>query len=118
MRFEIGELNILCTSLERSLAFYRDVIGFEVIGEDHGAMRLRCGERLILLLPFAEREGDPSPYCERAGFSVDLMVDDLPAAVRHLKHHGVRFEKEYTPEDRSIFIRDPEGLVFEVIQKK
>ncbi len=28
MKFAVGEINIICTNLEASLRFYRDILGF------------------------------------------------------------------------------------------
>ena len=40
MRFSPGETNVICTQLERSLVFYRDVLGYRVVEEEDGAVRL------------------------------------------------------------------------------
>ncbi|NRA08957.1 MAG: VOC family protein, partial [Myxococcales bacterium] len=31
MKFRFGEINVVCTDRDRSLAFYRNVLGFEVL---------------------------------------------------------------------------------------
>jgi len=54
MKFSVGEINIVCTALDRSLRFYRNVIGCSVVEEEAGAVRLQLGDKHLLLLPFAK----------------------------------------------------------------
>lgn len=115
MQFSPGEINIICTQLDRSLAFYRDVLGYRVIGEENGAVRLALGERLLLLLPLASAPALELPYCERAAVTFDLLTDDLEAAARYLANCLVQFEKPWTLGDDYIVIKDPDGLRIEVV---
>jgi lactoylglutathione lyase len=115
VRCRIGEVNIICTDAERSLRFYRDLLGFEVIGEEEDAYHLRCGETMFLLLPVADCEGDRRPYCTAATMSVDILVGDIEEAVARLREAGVEFASDWTPGSQHVFIRDPDGLVLEVI---
>lgn len=117
MQFTIGEINILCTNAQRSLVFYRDVLGFEVMAEEHGAYHLRCGGMRFLLLPVAKEARALLPYCATSEFSIDLLVDHLDAVYTHLQFHNVTFVTEWKRNSDRFFIRDPDGLVFEVIQK-
>jgi hypothetical protein len=43
-------------------------------------------------------------------------VDDLEAASKHLEEHGVYFEEPYRDGADSLIIRDPDGMIIEVIQ--
>ena len=111
----VGEINIVCTDAEQSLEFYRDVLGFDVTSEEEGCWHMACGEVRFLLLPFAaSRESRPS-YCSEPVFSIDLIVTDLDAARHHLESSGVEILSDPAPSDSRIFIRDPDGLVIEVI---
>lgn len=112
----IGEINIICTDLERSLMFYRDVLGFEVAEWEGIACHLRCGEVRFLLLPIASSRPARAAYGQTPEFSVDLLVDDLAETVRHFQAHAVEFLSEWQANEKRAFIRDPDGLVFEVIQ--
>jgi catechol 2,3-dioxygenase-like lactoylglutathione lyase family enzyme len=114
-RFAIGEINVICTDIAASLRFYRDVLGFAVIGQEGDCYHLDSGGRHVLLLPVAAEAGEDAPYCSLPTVSVDLMVEDIEAAFRHLKASGVVFEREWTPGARSFLVRDPDGLVWEVI---
>ena len=116
MRCRIGEINIICTDLERSLRFYHDLLGFELLEPEGPAYHLQCGGHRFLLLGVAERGHDRQAYCERAEFSLDLLVEDLADAKQRFEEAGVDFVTEYEPSADRFFIRDPDGLVLEIIQ--
>ena len=116
MRFRIGETNIICTDLERSLRFYCDLVGFEAMEPEGPAWHLSCDGRRFLLLGVAERSRERTPYCQIADFSLDLLVDDLAEAKRRFEAAGVEFVTEFEPSADRFFIREPDGLVLEIIQ--
>jgi catechol 2,3-dioxygenase len=116
MLYAPGELNVICTELERSLRFYRDILGFELLEQEGDAHRLRFGGTTLLLLPVARSGGERQVYCSIPTYSLDLMVEEIDEAFRHLTDAGV--EIEGTPEMGSFIIRDPDGLVMEVIGKR
>lgn len=112
----IGEINIICTDLDRSIKFYRDVLGFEVLEQEDVACHMRCGQTRFLLLAIAQSKPPRLPYGQTPEFSIDLMVDDLAEVVSYLKTHQVEIVSELAANEKRAFIRDPDGLVFEVIQ--
>ena len=116
MEIRIGEINIVCTDAERSLRFYRDILGFEVLGEDAGCWHLACGDAKFLLIPVAADARRPPKYCSEPCFSIDVVVSDLRQARKHFESVGVELDKDYPPNEERFFIRDPDGLVLEVIQ--
>jgi len=113
--FSIGEINVICSDIEESLHFYRDILGLSPVEQEDDAWHLRCGAQSVLLLPAAAQRGDVAPYCSVPVVSVDLMVKDLAAACRHFKAHNVAFDRDWSPDARSFHIRDPDGIVWEVI---
>ena len=113
----IREINILCIDAQRSLIFYRDVLGFEVLAQEQGAYHLRCGGVGFLSMAVTDMARPIFPYCATPEFSIDLLVEDLNATYAHLQFHKVTFVSEWEPNATRFFIRDPDGLVFEVIQK-
>ena len=117
MTFTPGETNIICTDAERSLRFYRDVLGFRFVEEERGAFRLAAGERTILLLPFASDQRPRSPYCSAPEFSFDLYVESIQEAFLYLKNHDVEFIREWEEGSSNCIIRDPDGLVLEIIER-
>ncbi|MGB3716578.1 MAG: VOC family protein [Candidatus Promineifilaceae bacterium] len=88
--FTPGETNIICTNLERSLRFYRDVLGFTVDErEGPAAVHMHCADRPFLLLAVAKSPLAEVAYCEAPALSFDLLVGDIEEAVNHLHDHGV-----------------------------
>ena len=113
--------------LERSLAFYRDVLGcpVEKRQEDLGLIQLRAGRSLIDLVPLdgkLGRAGGAGPAHE--GRNVDhicLRVEpfDGVAIAAHLKAHGIEagpVESRYGAEGQgpSMYVTDPDGNVVEL----
>jgi catechol 2,3-dioxygenase-like lactoylglutathione lyase family enzyme len=118
MVFTPGETNIICTDLEKSLRFYRDVLGFSVEArEGPAAIHMRCADRPFLLLAVAKHPLHEVAYGDAPLISFDLLVDDIEDAILYFDENGVVFESPWREEDSHVFIKDPDGLVIEVIQK-
>lgn len=115
MKFREGEVNIICTNIDRSLAFYREVLGFRIMEEERGAVRLALGRMVLLLLPVAGHPAPDAPYCSRAEISFDLETDDLDTAAQHFLTHHVEFAKPWEPGADSFVVADPDGLRIEVV---
>jgi catechol 2,3-dioxygenase-like lactoylglutathione lyase family enzyme len=116
MNFETGEINIICAELDRSLTFYRDILGFVLVEREGIACRLKCADRYFLLLPVADSPRPREQYCSMPSISFDLLVDDIAKARKFLQEKKVEFDAEWKPDSTRFFIRDPDGLVIEVIQ--
>jgi catechol 2,3-dioxygenase-like lactoylglutathione lyase family enzyme len=113
--------------LQRSLRFYRDVLGCaeERAVEEVGLYQLRAGRALIDLVPLDAplgRHGGPPPG--ETGRNVDhvalqLAAFDEPALRAHLEAHGVEpgeVARRYGAEGMgpSMYLRDPNGNVIEL----
>jgi catechol 2,3-dioxygenase-like lactoylglutathione lyase family enzyme len=114
MKFRFGEINVVCTERERSLAFYRDVLGFEVVGEEGTAVHLRGVGLAFLLLPEASEVSPAVAYGTRATLSFDLIVEDLSQAQTYFQGHDVPCEGD--PSAGFFVVRDPDGLCIEIVQ--
>jgi catechol 2,3-dioxygenase-like lactoylglutathione lyase family enzyme len=117
MQFEVGEINVVCTDLERSLRFYCDVLGFTPLDPEGPARHMECGNVKFLLLAAAENSRHAAPYCAVPGFSIDLIVDDLESAELLCRNHGVEFVSEFPANQDRFMIRDPDGLVLEILRR-
>ena len=109
---------------ERSNAFYRSVLGAELIGDDPaGPARYRFGEQQLNVHgpgvdadPVATRpvEAGNSDLC----FEWDGSIDD---AIRHLEGLDVEIEQGPVPrfgrrgDGTSVYFRDPDGSLLELI---
>lgn len=116
--------------LERSIAFYRDLLDFEVAGQlllrDHTfkIVYLRSGEAIIELFEFKDSgptDLEPVPD-ERLGFKhVAFRTSDVDGLANKLRAAGVTFTVE--PKDaaggsvRLAFFRDPDGHLLELVSK-
>ena len=108
----------------RSNAFYRDVLGAELVGDPDGVAMYRFGANQLNV--HGPGLDDPQPL---AGIPVEPGGSDLcfvwrgsiADAVEHLDRHGI--ELELGPVQRtgaggdgtSIYFRDPDGSLLEFI---
>ena len=105
----------------RSIAFYRDQLGFRV-DEEHGrafAAVSRGALRLILSGPGSSGARPmPDGHAQEAGGwnRIVLYVDDLDAAIAPLRAAGAPFRNdiEEGPGGRQILIDDPDGNPIEL----
>ncbi|GGY18562.1 VOC family protein [Streptomyces djakartensis] len=125
MTLRPGHTGLNVTDLDRSLAFYRDVLGFSLIGEGKEEGRryafLGDGERLVLTLwQQAEQPYDGG----RAGLHHLAFEADSIERVREyetaLRAHGTDFAHEGVvahsegAASGGIFFHDPDGTRLEI----
>ena len=119
---------LVVADLARSVAWYRDVLGAEIVGEYGGTSAvLRFVESWLLLVtgggPTADKPTvtmatptDP----DRASAELIVAVPDCRAAHAELVGRGAVFladPVEYPWEIRAFF-RDPDGHLFEISERK
>lgn len=82
---QIGQIGITVTDLDRSVAFYRDVLGLKFLFQAPNLAFFDCaGIRLMLGLPEANGESfRPVLY---------FRVDDIQKAANELSRRGITFE--------------------------
>ena len=108
---EFNHLMVYVRDVNRSLPFYRDLLGFKLIETMPGYARLRSpgSDTTIALHELGkERELDP----EREGVRAYFEVRSLDKLCERLKDKGVRFLQ--MPKDmewgwRHAYLRDPDG---------
>jgi catechol 2,3-dioxygenase-like lactoylglutathione lyase family enzyme len=107
----VESIGLTVSDLERSSAFFRDVLDFELVdtaenaGAAHEALegvfglrtrvaRLRLGDELVELTQYLAPEGRPLPVDSRSNDAwfqhVAIVVADMQAAYARLRAHGVR----------------------------
>ncbi|MFJ3338990.1 VOC family protein [Streptomyces sp. NPDC086766] len=126
MTLRTGHIGLNVTDLDRSLAFYRDVLGFALLAEGKEDDRRYAylgdgGDSPVLTLWQQARE----PYgAERAGlhhlaFTAD-SAERLRAYESALRAHGVDFAHEGVVAHREgsasggVFFHDPDGTRLEI----
>lgn len=115
MQFTVGEINIICTDVEASLKFYRDILGFTSTQDEDGFYHMQFGGRQYLLLPTARKTLPTDEYETVAQFSMDLNVEDIESAYKYFQEHDIEFAMKWTDGSRMFVIRDPDGLHWEIV---
>lgn len=110
------------TNVERSLAFYRDALGLQVLREyssEQGRFTL-----IYLAAPGDEQaqieltyNWDPEEYTGGRNFGhIAFAVDDIYAICQRLQSHGVLINRP--PRDgRMAFVRSPDQISVELLQR-
>ncbi len=122
------------SDLERALGFYRDALGFAVVGEDawqaarighvlgageQGVDALLLRREGFLLQLLQRSDGSPSQSSPLVAH-LALAVDDLSSTLHSLRDRGVAIDErtltEHAPGVRSCVVRDPDGLAILLCQ--
>jgi len=107
--------------MPRSIAFYRDVLGFKIVAQappgddfDWGLLE-RDGVQLMLNTAFETQDRPPAPEAGRTQAHADTTLffgcPDVDAAYAHVKAHGI----EAPPPSvapygmKQLSLRDPDG---------
>ncbi len=141
----VDHVSVTVADLERSLAFYRDLLGIPVhgtgveesasvtavVGVDRARFRyadLDLGHGHILeLLQYLTPKGTPrrSNVYDPGSSHIAFLVDDLGAMLRHLESAGVRARSDPVDLDepawwagaRVVYLTDPDGATVELVQR-
>src|SRR5512136_1565665 len=115
-RVRIGHVHLKVADLKRSLAFYRDVLGFEVT-QRYGSQAafLAAGDyhHHIGLNTWESAGGQPPPPGTTGLYHVAILYPtraDLAAAVRRVVEAGISIEGAADHGvSEAIYLRDPDG---------
>jgi len=138
----ISHVGISVANLERSIAFYRDLLGMRLIqqvplgGANYDAIMglkgtqgriavLRTGNLEIELLEFkrpAPQPGDPGRHVSDQGIShFAIHVEDIAGLHARLEAAGVRFHSALVHfascATTAAYFRDPDGNFIEMLQE-
>lgn len=110
----------IVSDIDRSIAFYRDRLGFAVDIQAPGFAALKLGDlRLFINVPGAgsagKAGGDPQP----GGWNrFQIETSDLEALIGRLGEGGASFRGEIAEGagGRQILLEDPSGNVIELFQ--
>jgi catechol 2,3-dioxygenase-like lactoylglutathione lyase family enzyme len=140
----VSHLGICVSDLERSLAFYRDALGFAVESElkvegepsetllqlRHVRLRavylVRDGVRIELLhyeSPGHAGDGSPRAMNQLGLTHLSFRVEDLAAAAARLEAHGARVLRDTRIDNpqlraKAVFATDPDGTLIELVETK
>lgn len=123
MAIELDHCVIHVSDRARSNAFYRDVLGAELIGDPDGVAHYRFGDRQLNVHGPGTSPGPIARITVAPGGS-DLCFkwEGTPEqAIAHLESHGVAVELGPVPRNgargagTSVYFRDPDGSLLELI---
>ncbi|MFK7895470.1 MAG: VOC family protein [Myxococcota bacterium] len=108
-------VRIAVRDLVRTMAHYRDVLGFA----EEGPARVRCGDTVLL---FEERADAPSDYgqAERGWLYLTVQVRDCDAETARVEALGARVAsapRTLGKVARMAMILDPDGNLLEISQR-
>jgi catechol 2,3-dioxygenase len=115
----VGRVRLQVADLDRSLRFYRDLIGFAVHGEDGGVARLGAHDSAAVLLELVEKPGvRPVPRRGLLGlYHFALLLPERAALGRFLRQQralGTPFGSADHAFSEALYLVDPDGLTLEV----
>jgi len=121
------DMGLLVGNIQGNLRFYKDILGLKLIETAPvrlGTMyRLRFGSsdfKLIEPKPLPPK--GPVGLESQLGFRyVTFVIQNLSEVCTHLKEQGVEFvsqEREIRPGVRIALVKDPDGNVVELLERK
>jgi catechol 2,3-dioxygenase len=115
----LGRVRLQISDLERSLAYYRDVLGFRVLSQTRGGATLGAHGDDRTLIELAERAGaSPVPRRGRLGlYHFAILLPDrasLGRFVGHLSRIGARAGMSDHFVSEAVYLQDPDNLGIEV----
>ncbi|HEY7130632.1 MAG TPA: VOC family protein [Candidatus Limnocylindrales bacterium] len=119
---------LVVSDLARSVGWYRDVLGAEIVGGDGGTSAVvRLVGAWLLLVTGGDPTADkptvamaPPADPDVASAELIVAVPDCRAAHAELVSRGAAFLAEPVEYDREIraFFRDPDGHLFEITERR
>lgn len=113
----VGHVNIKVMNIERSIQFYKEILGFEVLEQTASTVRLTAdGKTNILSL---EQPSDVIPKQGRTTglYHFALLLPekkDLANIVVHLVENGIRFGSSDHLVSEALYLHDPDGNEIEI----
>jgi catechol 2,3-dioxygenase-like lactoylglutathione lyase family enzyme len=123
MNIELDHCVIHVSDRSRSNAFYRDVVGAELIGDREGVAMYRFGERQLNVHGPGAAPEPVARHPVQPGNSDLCFVwpGPIQGAIEHLRAHAVEVELGPVPrhgardDGTSVYFRDPDGSLLEFI---
>lgn len=138
----MNHVGVSVSNLERSLGFYRDLLGLEVLihrpfeGERYekilglkgvkgkvAFLKSKSGGLQIELFEFAHPAPKPAdaarPVCDQGITHFCIEVQDIEGEYARLKAAGVAFHcppLDFSGQAKATYGRDPDGNVFELLE--
>ena len=127
----IVDVGIVCSDFDKSLEFYHDKLGFEIVLDidipgdlattvglapsGFRQVRLQAGSTLIKLMQIEAALPTGSDEFKAGVRWLTYFVADINETVAALKAKGVKFISE--PHGTVVAAKDPDGLLVEIVQR-
>lgn len=105
----LNHITIAVSDLERSLAFYRESLGFTAHVKWNNGVYLSLGE-----LWFCLSVDEPCPKTDYTHIAFDINANEFETYAQRLISQGVEVWKENKSEGQSLYILDPDGHKLEI----
>jgi len=105
----LNHLTLTVRDLERSVSFYRDLLGF-----CHHVSWLRGAYLSLGSLWLCLTVGDAQPSQDYSHVAFGIQADDFPVMLEKLQHSNVKEWQPNTSEGASFYFRDPDGHKLEL----
>ena len=142
MIHSVHHVSYTVSDMDRSLAFYRDGLGFTMLNDrdisgdfpktvtgfseaDMRIIHLRGHGQGLELIQYRKPDGTPEAVrtCDVGSSHMCFTVDDLDGLIDHLKAHGARFlsapiavEGGPNEGNRCVYFLDPDGIPMELTE--
>lgn len=111
---KLGLIMIVVRDMERSVAFYRDVLGLKLLINQSNWTQFDAGNIIIGLHP----DGDEVKVSPTTGMSIGIYVDDMDSAIAEIRRRFGKIAIGPRPEPfgRWALIFDPDGYSIQIIE--
>jgi catechol 2,3-dioxygenase-like lactoylglutathione lyase family enzyme len=120
---ETVNVRYMVDDVEQAIAFYTNVLGFELLSNAAPAFAdVKSGNLRLLLAGPTSSAGRPMPDGTKPGPGgwnrIHFIVDDIGTEVARLRDEGVRFRNDIVegPGGKQILLQDPSGNIVELFE--
>ena len=104
----IDPISIQVTDMPRSIAFYQNIFGLSILGEDKPNEIVRMGTTRVIV---SLHRKPPTGIVDHFAIAIDGF--DRDAVTRSLKQQGLTAEENL---DYGFYVRDPEGIPVQIVR--
>ncbi|KON87780.1 glyoxalase [Sporosarcina globispora] len=113
----VAQVNLKVLDLERSLAFYKEVIGFKVLTKTERTAQLTADGKTVLLTIEQLENAEPKMGRTTGLYHFALLLpkrSDLAKIVRHFVEIGLQFGSSDHLVSEALYLSDPDGNGIEI----
>ncbi len=108
----LNHLTLAVCDMERAVAFYRDVLGFQVAKTWPDDAHLTAGPLWLCLSRDPATRVEPTPDYTHVAF--DIAAEDFETGAERVRDSGATIWKDNRSEGDSVYFPDPDGRKLEL----